>query len=190
MVLLLLGLAIFVGIHLVKSLAVEQRTALVAKHGEGRWRLAVTVVVILSTVLMVRGYRWTGYEWGSLYYPAPWGWHINNLLMLFAFILFGAGHGKSNLRRFIRHPMLASVALWSLAHLLANGETRAVVFFGTMGLWAIAEMLLINRRDGAWSPPPPSPRSADIRHLLISAVLFIAFALIHPWLFGVSPFPV
>ena len=71
--------------------------------------------------------------------------------------------------------------------LLANGDILSVVLFGGMGVWAVAEIVLINRREGAWIKPEPVPISAEIRPILIGVVVFVAFFAAHPYLFGVSP---
>lgn len=190
MAILVLGVLLWMAIHLFKPAMPARRAALAARWGEGPVKGAAALVLVLSIVLIVIGWQWM-YAGGSyLYIPPSWGWHLNNLLMLIAFILLGAGHSKSNIRRFVRHPMLTAVLVWAAAHLIANGETRSVILFGGMAVWALLSILFINRRDGKWVVPPPSPRRTDIIHLVVSAVLYIAFALIHPWLFGVSPFPV
>jgi uncharacterized membrane protein len=72
--------------------------------------------------------------------------------------------------------------------LLANGETRSVVLFGGLAVWAILEMLLINRRDGAWNRPPPAPRRNDAVLILAGVIAYIVLAAAHRWLFGFSPF--
>lgn len=190
MIFLLLGVLLWSAVHLYKPAMPAHRAALAADWGEGPVKGAAALLIVISILLMVLGWR-SEAMFGSYLYIAPrWGWHVNNLLMLFAFVLLGAGHSKSNIRRFIRHPMLTAVKVWAVAHLLANGETRSVILFGGMLAWAVASVVLINRRDGAFVVPPPSPRRTDIIHLLVSAVLFLVVALIHPWLFGVSPFPV
>ena len=189
MAILVLGVLLWTAIHLLKPAMPTRRAQLAAQWGERTVKGAAALGLLLSIGLIVIGWQWM-YEAGRyVYFPASWAWHLNNLLMLIAFVLLGAGHAKSNIRRFIRHPMLTAVLVWAVAHLIANGELRAVILFSGMFLWAALSILFINRRDGPWIVPPPSPRRTDIIHLVASAVLFVGFALIHPYLFGVSPFP-
>jgi uncharacterized membrane protein len=189
MAILLLGLIIWSAVHLYPAVAPAQRARYVETYGEGPWKGAVSIVLVISILLMVIGYR-SAWAWGNVWFPPLWAWHVNNLLMLVAFVLLGAGHMKSNIRRFVRHPMLTAVIIWAIAHLLANGEVRAVVFFGGIGMWGVASIILINRRDGAFVVPPPSPMKKDVIAIVAGAVVFLVIALLHPWLFGVSPFPV
>jgi uncharacterized membrane protein len=56
-----------------------------------------------------------------------------------------------------RHPLLLALALWSLAHLVPNGDLAHVLVFGPSSAFALAGMLMIDRRkkkqwgDAEWS---------------------------------------
>jgi uncharacterized membrane protein len=189
-ILLILGLALWTAVHLFKPAMPARRAELAARFGEGPVKGAAALLLVLSIVMMVWGYGTETMQATHLYFPPRWTVHLNNLLMLLAFVLLGAGHAKSNIRRYVRHPMLTAVKVWALAHLIANGTLGAVLLFGGMLGWAVASVVLINRRDGAFVKPEPSPRRTDLVHLGASLVLFVVFLLIHPWLFGVSPLPV
>ena len=96
---------------------------------------------------------------------------------------------KSNIKRFLRHPMLSGVVLWAIGHLLMNGDDRSLVLFAGIGIWAVLEILLINRRQGAYEKPPVIPVVRDLIPLAAGAVVFAVFLFLHPWLFGVSALP-
>jgi uncharacterized membrane protein len=185
MTLIWLGLIVWCAVHAMPSVAPEVRGALMSRLGANGYKIAFALAIVLSVLLMVLG--WRSADVTIAYDPPVWGRHLAMLLMLLAFMLFAFSHGKSNLKRWVRHPQLTAVVLWAIAHLLANGDNRAVVTFGVLGLWALVEMVLISRRDGAPALPAPRPWSAELRPVVIGAVVFVAFLLIHPYLFGVSP---
>lgn len=187
MILMILGLALWTAVHLAPCYFVEQRQAMIDKIGLGPWKGVAALLLVLSIVLIVQGWGPAG-ELGAVWYPPSFMTHINNLLMLVAFLLFGAGHAKSNLRRYVRHPQLAAVKVWAFAHLLVNGEVRSIILFGGLLAWAVVNMIALNKRDGKGPRPEPSPRKRDVIHVAVSLVLFLAVAAAHPWLFGVSPF--
>lgn len=85
--------------------------------------------------------------------------------------------------------MLTGVSVWALSHLLTNGTTRALVLFGGIGLWALIEIILINRRDGAYTKPEAPEFSEEVKGLFFSAGMLIAVLLLHPYFTGVTPFP-
>ena len=108
------------------------------------------------------------------------------LLVLIAFILFGASNYPTRIKQFIRHPQLTGVAVWAFAHLVLNGDSRSVLLFGTMGLWAILEIVFINRREGKWVKQPSPSWAREIRGLAISLVVFVVVVMLHPYMTGVS----
>lgn len=188
MLILILGLALWSLVHLAPAMAVERRAGLIARFGAGPYKAAAAVLLLLSVVMMVQGYQAAGAAPVYLWFAPPWMVHLNNLLMVLAFLVFGAGHAKANLRRVIRHPQLIGVKIWALAHLLVNGDLGSVVLFGGLLAWAVVSVIQLNKRDGEWVRPPESPRSRDLLHVALSLALFGVVALVHNWL-GVWPFP-
>lgn len=186
MTILILGLALWVLAHFFKRLSPGGRSGLAARFGDGPAKGIVAALIALSLILMIWGYR-TG-DWTAVYTPPTWGVHLNNLLMFAAIALFGMGSSKGRARSWLRHPMLTGVVVWAVAHLLVNGDAQSVVLFGGLGLWAIAEMVVINRTAGPWVRPEPGPVKGDIRLLVIALVLYGVIAAIHTWL-GYWPFP-
>jgi hypothetical protein len=83
--------------------------------------------------------------------------------------------------------MLIGVIVWSIAHLLVNGDLSSIVLFGGIGAWAISSILLINATEGECTRPSPGPIKGDIKLGIIGLVLFGVIAAIHTYL-GYSPF--
>ena len=100
---------------------------------------------------------------------------------------FFASNVPNNIRRVIRHPQLTGVILWSVGHLISNGDSRSLVLFGGIGIWAVIEILLINRRDAEWIKPQPVPFPKNIVLVVIGVVAYLVLVFVHQWLFGVSP---
>lgn len=148
MALLVLGLGLWIFGHLAKRLVPGFSRAM-----KGSERGATTALVLIGTVAMVLGYRAAdgAFFWGRT--PALVG--VNNLMMLVAVYLFAAAGMKTALTRRMRHPMLTGVLIWAVAHLLVNGDAPSFVLFGGLGLWALAEIVLINRAVPHWSAPAP-----------------------------------
>jgi uncharacterized membrane protein len=187
MALLILGLALFIGVHLIPMFAGLRRAA-AGTIGEVPYKIGFAVLSVAGIVLIVRG-------WGSapadfIYVPVPALRHVTMLLVLFAFILLAASHARTNIKRLVRNPMLSGVLIWAIGHLLANGETRAVILFGSFAVWAVVEILLTNARDGVWVKPAPVPVRKDIITVVIAAIVFVIVMILHPWIAGVAILPV
>ena len=92
----------------------------------------------------------------------------------------------SRVKRVLRHPQLTGVLLWAIAHLLLNGDLRSVALFGGLALWSVLEILLINRRDGAWVRPEAPPLATDAVTAVVAVLVLGALVWAHPWLAGVA----
>ena len=180
MTILILGILLWVLPHMFKRLAPRRHLMLMPQV-----RSMVAGLVAVGVVLMVIGYRMTGPQ-ANLYDPLPGMGHANNTLMLISIYLFGVSGARSVLIDKIRHPMLTGMLLWAIAHLLVNGDPASVVMFGSLGVWAVVEMVLINRA-GPWKRPKPGSFTGDIKNLIGTLLIFGLIAWIHIKL-GHNPF--
>jgi len=186
-VLLLLGVLVWSAAHLLPCSGAALRASLIGRLGEGPYKGLFALTIVLSVVLMVLG--WRSIQPTHLYAFPAWSRLAANVLMVLSLVLFAASGVPTNLKRVLRHPQLMAVITWSLAHLLANGDSRSLVLFGGIGLWALSAILLINRRDGAWQKPEPLPLSAELKPVIGGIVAFVLVYLAHPWIAGVSAAP-
>lgn len=179
MAVLLLGLLLWVGSHLFKRIAPKAR----ASMGD-RGKAMVAGLSLIAIVLMVVGFR--SADAVQLYHTPAWAFHANNTLMLVAIFLLGVGGTKGVLVNKMRHPMLTGVLVWAVAHLMTNGDQASVVLFGGLGLWAVAEMVLINRA-GRWKRPAKGSLAGDGKNLVATVLIYAVITGIHYWL-GHNPF--
>jgi uncharacterized membrane protein len=183
---LVLGVFLWSVIHFIPAVAVDFRKNVIGKIGENPYKGVFTLLMVFAIYLVISGWRATMPE--NLYLPPVWGRHLTALLVLISFILFIAPYHATNLKRYLRHPQLLGVTLWGIAHLLANGENRSIVLFGGLAVWAVIEIGLLNRRDGAWVKPDPVPVKKDVILVVAGLVSYLVVAFAHQWLFGFSPF--
>jgi uncharacterized membrane protein len=158
---------------------------MIGKVGEGGYKGIFSLALIAAILLMVFG--WRSIEQPAYLYHLPaWTRHLGMLLVLIAFFLFGSSQQATRINRIIRHPQLTGLVVWAAAHLMMNGDSRSLVLFGGLGLWAILEMVFINRREGDWVKPEPEGWGKEIRVAIISLAIFVAIVFAHPWLAGVA----
>ena len=191
MAILILGLVLFALGH-----AVSQNRGLKARLigaiGEGGMAGVVSLISLAGVVAMVWGYGEARFQGTDLLWDPPvWTRHLATLLMLPAFIMVIAAYTPNGvLKPALKHPMLAGVKLWAVAHLLANGTVADVVLFGGMLAWAVVARIIIARRERVAGTRRPA-RGAVVNDLIPVAAggtlwaLFVFWA--HAALFGVSP---
>jgi len=148
-------------------------------------RIVVALAILASIILMIIGYRSAPFV--TIWTPPAFLVHLNSILMLIAFAVFAVSHTRGRFRGYLRHPMLHSVQIWAVAHLLVNGDLASIILFGFMLLWATGSILLINRAE-AWDRPVPGDKPKDILFIGITIASFLVVAALHVIL-GVWPFP-
>lgn len=180
MTLLIFGNILWIIAHTFKRLLPNFRNSL-GNAGKG----AVAFLIIISLVLMIFGYR--SAEYIGVWTPPQFFLHINNLMMVAAVFVFAIGHTKGRLRGRLRHPMLTSVKIWALAHLLVNGDLASIILFGSMLAWAVMAVVLINKSE-TWEQPEPGEAKKDVVLVVIVLSVYVFVSGIH-WALGVWPFP-
>ncbi|MBT8091509.1 MAG: NnrU family protein [Gammaproteobacteria bacterium] len=187
MLLLLIGVVLWSFVHLYPALMPESRNRWHEKLGENPYKGLFSVGIIAGLALIVIG--WRSIVPAGVYAPPLGPTLLIAMLMMSAFILFAASAIPGNIRRFVRHPQMTAVILWGSAHLLANGSNRAVILFGGLTLWAVLEIVLINKRDGQWQKPEKAAVKLDAITIGVGVVLYFALAYFHKSLFGVPVLP-
>ena len=177
---LILGVALWWAAHLFKRVAPERRAAM----GEAG-RLPLTLALVGSIVLMTVGYRMADPVW--LWATPFWMVHLNNLLVFLGFYLFAVSGLKTALHRRIRHPQLSGFKAWAVAHLLVVGTVQGVILFGGLLAWAVVSVIMINRADRAWTPPPEAAMWKEGVALVGALFAMLVVGQIHGWL-GPWPF--
>lgn len=187
MLILVAGLILFFAIHSVRMVAPGFRDAQLAQS-EGRWKGIYSLVSLVGMALIIWGWIVFRPEAPAIYEPPAWGRHVAMLLVWIAFVLAAtANMPAGRIKHWIKHPFLTAVILWSVAHLLANGELASLLLFGGFLLYAVVNRLAVIPR-GDPAPAVVRPRS-DLIALVAGTVLYLIFVLwLHGWLFGVSPF--
>lgn len=188
MLVLILGLILFLGVHSVRIVAEPLRSRRIAARGQGAWRGIYSLVSILGFVLIIWGYGMARQTAPVLYEPPVALKHVSLLLMLFSMIAIAAyALPAGRLKALLKHPMLVAVKLWALAHLLANGDLASLVLFLAFLAWAVADRTSVKRRGAP--VPVAGPALWDAAAVVLGAALFALFVWggLHEWLIGVSP---
>ena len=191
MAVLILGLVVFLGVHSTRIVADGWRSATIARIGEKPWKGLYTLASVAGFALILWGFslarRDPVYLWQS-----PMGMrHLAGLLMLIAFVLLVSTYVPRNaIKAKLHHPMVLSVKVWALAHLLANGNLADVVLFGTFLVWAVFSFRAARQRDrAAGTLYPPGTAAATAIAVAVGVAVWVVFAFwAHGWLFGVRPF--
>lgn len=193
MMLMIVGLTLFFLIHLVPT-APEVRRTFVDRLGEGTYKLVFSVAAAVGLALIVYGYSKLHATPGKnpvIWSPPAGMRHATLPLMLFASILLAAAYIPSRIRTALKHPMLAAVKLWALAHLLVRGDLASMILFGSFLAWAVFDRISVKRR-AALGPlgASTSGLGGDIAVLIVGVGFYVVMLLWgHARLMGVPLMP-
>jgi uncharacterized membrane protein len=191
MIYLILGLVFFLGVHSVRVVANDWRTAQIARLGEGLWKGLYSLASLAGFALIIWGYGQAQLDPVLLWNPPVWTRYLAAPLTLLSFVLVTAAYVPgTRIKAWLGSPMVLGVKLWAVAHLIANGTLAAAVLFGSFLVWAVVVFASERRRDraaGVVYPKGSLARDAMATVIGVSAWVLFAFWL-HRWLFGVRPF--
>ncbi len=210
--------AAFLLTHFVTSTPL--RPKLVARMGEWPYRGLYSAVAFLTLGWMIYAYAHAPREilWSGMR-------DVPVFVMPLAFILIACGYYRNptmvgaevllrsedparGVIRITRHPIMWGLMLWAGAHVLARGDVKSLIFFGSFFALAAFGTLAIDRRKRA--SPDWSRFAAASSHIpfvaiaqgrnrlewreigwqrpLAGLVAFLLIFWIHPWLFGARPY--
>ena len=118
---------------------------------------------MIGLAIIVWGYgEYRAHGWIQVWSPPAFMRHITVGLMLFAVIFFTAAFIPSHIKAKLKHPMLAGVKTWALAHLLSNGDLGSILLFGSFLAWGVYARIAAKRRGD--SRHDDRARRLDQRH--------------------------
>lgn len=189
MLLLVLGLVLFLGVHSTRIVAEGWRTGMVARMGEVPWKAVYSVVSIVGFVLIVWGYGLARQNPVLLWAPLPAGVrHLSSLLTLAAFVLLVAAYvPRNHIKAKLKHPMIIGVKLWAFAHLVSNNTLADLVLFGSFLVWAVLDFRSARRRPQSNSTAAASGAMTGVT-VVVGVAAWAAFAFwLHARWIGISP---
>ncbi len=226
MAILITASLFFVLIHFLIS-GTRLRDRLVNSLSEVGFRWLFSSLVAVSLVIMIIAYIHSDGTviWADSLLPLPLIL-IGNLLA-FALLVVGTltpspnsilseqafRRGKiqiTGIQRITRHPGMLGIGLWALLHVLANGDSASLVFFGSLALLALLGPLSMDRKKLRLEEEPYAQVMAQTSYLPFVAILrgknqlvwseigwknpalavlvFIVLVVLHPWIGGISIF--
>lgn len=190
MIYLVLGLILFLGVHSVRIVADGWRSATVARMGEGPYKGVYSALSVAGLVLIVWGFGMARETPTMLWFPPRGMRHAAALLTLLAMVLLAAAYVPGNwFKARFHHPMVLSVKVWALAHLLANGSVAHLVLFGSFLAWGVANFIAARKRDRASGLQyAPATVSGTVACVVVGVLSWAAVVFwLHGWLIGIKP---
>ncbi len=187
MLILILGIVLFIGVHVFATLR-GPRGALIDRYGLSAYKSAYSLVAGVGLLLIIWGFsRYRAEGIVQIWDPPTWTRHLAMPLVWFAFVAIASRRAPaSRIRGALRHPTLVAVKSWALAHLLANGDLGGMLLFGSLLAFAVYDRIAVKRRGDPGAPRLDAFTRGDAIALAVGTALFALVLYLHPYLFGVA----
>lgn len=189
MLLLIIGLVLFLGLHLIRVVAPGFRAAMVARLGLSGWKGLYSALAIVSVALVAYGYSVAPVV--NVWFPPMGMNHLTVTLMLFATVCLVAGVlPAGQIVAKTKHPMVLSIKIWAFAHLISNGDLRSIILFAAFLAWGVILRIALKRREraGEVTVRPFAGTKYDLYAVILGVVLWAAITFkLHELLIGVAP---
>ena len=153
MIVMIIGLVIFFGMHLVPITGVK--SLLIERVGEKKYQGIFSIISLVGFIIIIYGFSLIDtcnpmmadcetdnfYLWDSFEYSKE----ISFLLMPICIIFLVASQMKSNIKKVVRHPMLIGILIWSFVHLLSTGDLRSIILFASFGAFSIIDIIFTRK---------------------------------------------
>lgn len=185
---LILGLVVFFAAHIFVTFRAA-RAGVIARLSLNGYRALFALVSIAGLALIVWGFGQYHPHAPQIWSPPAFMRHITIGLMLFAVIFITAAFIPSHIKMKLKHPMLAGIKTWALAHLLSNGDLASILVFGAFLAWGVYARIAAKRRGDLGATTAPAGWFNDILVVVIGIVVFLALGYaFHPMVIGVPVF--
>ena len=109
--------------------------------------------------------------------------------------------GKPGIIRWMRHPVLAALFLWSVAHIVPNGSLAHLILFSAFAVFSLIGMKLIDQRRQKemginWIQLQTAMKTSACKRqipidgfylrLLLGILLYAALTILHPFFTGIN----
>ena len=195
MLLFILGLLLFFGIHMLPFYP-EYRAQLIEKFdtdtidGEGMYKIIFSVISLLGLIFV-------GIGKGSMGFASLWDIpiffrYIAVIFILLSFILIVAAYLPNNIKRYVPHPMLTGIIIWGVTHLIINGDVASIILFGSFVVYSVVAIKLANRSESNESSEQDTQETIPVvKDGIVIGIAIVGFLILfwlHKLLFGRAVF--
>jgi len=161
------------------------KNILINQLGENKYKGLYSLIALAGLLIIIYGFGLAYFQ--PVWNPLPYSREIAIALMPISMILLTAANVQTNIKRFIKHPMLVAVLIWSFVHLIANGDLRSIMLFGSFGVYALID-IIFSKKVLTTNNTANYTLSKDIIVVIIGLLVYAIIVYFHQYIGGVVIF--
>ena len=181
--LLILGIIIFISIHLVPISPLKN--ILINRLGENKYKGLFSLIALIGILIIIYGFSSADYY--PIWDPLPYSKELALTLMPISIVLLVAANIQTNIKRLTKHPMLIGILIWSFVHLIANGDLRSIMLFGSFGVYALID-IIFSKKVLTTNNTTNYTLTKDIIVVIIGLLVYAIIVYFHRYIAGVVIF--
>ena len=181
--LLILGIIIFFSIHLVPISPLKN--ILINRLGENKYKGLYSLIALVGLLIIIYGFGHADFY--HVWDPLPYSREIALVLMPISMVLLAAANVQTNIKRFIKHPMLVAILVWSFVHLIGNGDLRSIILFASFGVYALID-IIFSKKVLTTNNTTNYTLAKDIIVIIIGLLIYAVIVYFHQYIAGVVIF--
>jgi uncharacterized membrane protein len=107
--------------------------------------------------------------------------------MPISMVLLVAANMQTNIKRYIKHPMLVAILVWSFVHLIGNGDLRSIILFASFGVYALID-IIFSKKVLTTNNTTNYTLAKDIIVIIIGLLIYAVIVYFHQYIAGVVIF--
>ena len=181
--LLILGIIIFFSIHLVPISPLK--SILINRLGENKYKGLYSLIALVGLLIIIYGFGHADFY--HVWDPLPYSREIAIALMPISMVLLVAANMQTNIKRYIKHPMLVAILVWSFVHLIGNGDLRSIILFASFGVYALID-IIFSKKVLTTNNTTNYTLAKDIIVIIIGLLIYAVIVYFHQYIAGVVIF--
>ncbi len=181
--LLILGIIIFFSIHLVPISPLKN--ILINRLGENKYKGLYSLIALVGLLIIIYGFGHADFY--PVWDPLPYSREIALVLMPISMVLLAAANVQTNIKRYIKHPMLVAILVWSFVHLIGNGDLRSIILFASFGVYALID-IIFSKKVLTTNNTTNYTLAKDIIVIIIGLLIYAVIVYFHQYIAGVVIF--
>ncbi len=181
--LLILGIKIFFIIHLIPIFPIKN--ILINRLGENKYKGLFSLIALVGLLIIIYGFGHADFY--HVWDPLPYSREIAIALMPISMVLLVAANMQTNIKRYIKHPMLVAILVWSFVHLIGNGDLRSIILFASFGVYALID-IIFSKKVLTTNNTTNYTLAKDIIVIIIGLLIYAVIVYFHQYIAGVVIF--